>query len=77
MKEAGKSLQSYTKRTYWGWGLQGVGVTTAIIGFAGENKEMGATGIVTTLVGMIICDIIAPTSIQSAGERLEELGNIL
>ena len=77
MKEAGKSLQSYTTCTYWGWGLQGVGVTTAIIGFAGENKEMGATGIVTTLVGMIICDMIAPMNIQSAGERLEELGNIL
>lgn len=77
MKEAGKSLQSYTKCTYWGRGLQALGITAAIIGFDQGNTTVGVTGILTTVVGMVLSDKIAPTSIESAGERLEELGNIL
>ncbi len=77
MEKAGKRLQAYKKQTYWGWGLQGVGITTTVIGVASKNTTVGVTGVLTTLAGMVIYNAIAPTSVRSAGERLEELGNIL
>jgi len=77
MYNAGKNLQDYKKQTYWGSGLQGLGITTAVLGFANENTTVGVTGILTTIVGMVLSNAIAPSSIRSAGERLEELGNIL
>lgn len=77
MERAGESLQSYAKYTYWGWGLQGTGMTAAIVGFANENTGVGVIGIGTTLIGMFLRNTIAPSNIGSAGERLEELGNVL
>lgn len=77
MRKAGGDLRAYKKHTYWGRGIQGLGIAAAIVGFAQENTSVGTAGLLTALLSGLLTDTLVPAKINSAGERLEELGNVL
>jgi hypothetical protein len=75
MQNAGKNLQAYANRTYWGYGLQAAGITLALV--AGDNRQMKTIGIGTAILSWFIFDAIGASAANAAGEKLEELGNVL
>lgn len=75
IQEAGKSMQAYANRTYWGYGLQALGITLAFA--AGDDDQMKAIGLETAILSWFIFDAVGAKAANSAGERLEELGNVL
>ncbi len=75
MLKAGKSMQAYANRTYWGYGLQALGITLALA--AGNDCQMKAIGIGTAVLSGFIFDAIGASAANAAGKSLEELGNFL
>lgn len=73
MGEAGKEMQDYRKYTYWGSGLEVLGVTMVVAGK--DNGTVKTVGILTTLGGWILANPIAGNRINSAAQKLDEAGD--
>lgn len=77
MAEAGADLQLYESRTYWGYGLETLGIAGVIVGVDRKNNAMIATGSLTALAGWILSSPAVVWRIKTAATKIDELGNRL
>ena len=73
--QAGNSIQNYTKRTYWGYGLQGLGITLFLA--SGDNTTMAAWGLGTAFLSWFIFDDIGLNALKKSGDKLVDLSRLL
>ena len=75
--EAGEDLRTYSSRTWTGLGLGVMGAVAFVLGVQAENEPIAILGLLSILGGHVVTSWVAPSSIGSAGKKLENAGNLM
>lgn len=77
IQDAGTKLQSYVKLTYWGNGIQGLGLLVTSIGIENKDATTVGIGVSTTILSGMIFNILSTKALQKAGNFINHTGVLL